>query len=185
MIRVFSSAKSYSGISKLRGAGPFRARPATQHQSHYPRDGHKEGGYKYHNEIHDKDRTIPQSRPTRLAYQQRSAEGSLLPMGTHPRWVQTPSMTSHSGFLTRSESFWGSRRVDISTSFASSISSCERCRINTGYNQYPQLSWIRIVLFHAIYQSIPSHNRGITWWLNSLPLQFWLNQPLLLPWQGH
>jgi hypothetical protein len=36
--KVFSSAKSYSGISKLSGAGPFRARPATK-SIHHPIQG--------------------------------------------------------------------------------------------------------------------------------------------------
>lgn len=55
--------------------------------------------------------------------------------GTH----QTPSMTSHSGFLTRSESFCGSRRLETSTWLASSISPCVRWRMKTGLPRH----WVR------------------------------------------
>lgn len=42
------------------------------------------------------------------------------------RTADPPSMTSHSGFLVRSESFCGSRRDETSTWFASSISPAVR-----------------------------------------------------------
>lgn len=44
-------------------------------------------------------------------------------MGTQPKWVQTPNTTSHCGFLTRSESGWGSLKVLMSTLVSVSISS--------------------------------------------------------------
>ena len=70
-------------------------------------------------------------------------------MGTHPRWVQTPSIVSydsqtescmpdvpnminHSGFWTRSLSGWGSRRDSHLVSSASLISDSVRCRMKTG-----------------------------------------------------
>lgn len=43
-----------------------------------------------------------------------------------------PSMTSHSGFFTRSSSCWGSRRDETLTLFASAISASVRCRMKTG-----------------------------------------------------
>lgn len=75
-------------------------------------------------------------------------------MGTHPKCVQTPIylvsayatylvqgngiegqspiMINHSGFLTRSSSFWGSRRASTLTLSASLISSAVRWRMKTG-----------------------------------------------------
>lgn len=75
-------------------------------------------------------------------------------MGTQPKCVQTPvdsrrqqslpmtparalllripSITSHSGCLTRSSSAWGSLNDDTLTLFACSISSAVRCRMKTG-----------------------------------------------------
>src|SRR6516165_6241637 len=49
-----------------------------------------------------------------------------------PRCVQTPTMISHSGFWTRSESFCGSRSCEMSTSSAALISSGVRWAIKTG-----------------------------------------------------
>ena len=64
------------------------------------------------------------------------------PMGTQPKWVQTPSMTSHSGFLTRASSDWGSRRFFQSTWRASSISPCVRCRMNTGLPRHLMIAFL-------------------------------------------
>ena len=74
MMSVFSSAKSYSGISRFNGAGPFRARPATmletgsrkegkgEKRGKRAKGGEGEGGYRYHSGIRGKDRTILRSR---------------------------------------------------------------------------------------------------------------------------
>jgi hypothetical protein len=57
-------------------------------------------------------------------------------MGTHPKWVQTPITTNHSGFAALSLSCWGSRRVLTGTLCSLLISSavlknkknCQECR---------------------------------------------------------
>ncbi|KAJ6326397.1 hypothetical protein OIU76_003732 [Salix suchowensis] len=54
----------------------------------------------------------------------------------HPRWVQTPTTTSHSGSLTLAASSCGSRRVATSTLLASLISSSVRLLIKTGFPRH-------------------------------------------------
>ncbi|GLT26110.1 hypothetical protein SLA2020_011970 [Shorea laevis] len=53
-----------------------------------------------------------------------------------PRCVQTPITISHSGFLTLSESCYGSRRDVMSTLFASSISSSVQRQMKTGFPRH-------------------------------------------------
>ena len=53
-----------------------------------------------------------------------------------------PTMISHSGFWTRSESGWGSRRASHFVPSASLISSSVRWRMKTGLPRHLMITWM-------------------------------------------
>jgi hypothetical protein len=91
----------------LRGAGPFLMRPEVSYCE--PWQG--------------------QNQPP---HSPRGSDG-FWPSGMQPRWVQMPTMTSHSGFCTRLASVWGSRSSEMSTAPAFLISSGVRWSMKTGW----------------------------------------------------
>src|SRR5215471_13923689 len=108
----------YGGTARFSGAGPFRMRPEVSYCEPW------QGQYQ------------PPNSPL-------GSEG-FCPSGTQPRWVQTPTRISHSGFFTREASVCGSRRSEglsvtlpaastTGSAFcAAAISSGVRWRVNTG-----------------------------------------------------
>ena len=93
-------------------------------------------------------RTASRGRGRTSRRTRRAGSPGLLPSGTQPRWVQTPTMISHSGrtFLavsvTRALSVCGSRSSDIGTASASLISSGVRWRMKTGLpRHFTVIAW--------------------------------------------
>jgi len=82
--------------------------------------------------------------------------------------MYVPTMTSHSGFLTRSSSDWGSRRLDMLTLLARrSLQRCG-CRMKDGLSSpldehlHPQLAMeCRDAAIHLAVRSCPRDGREI------------------------
>lgn len=73
-----------------------------------------------------------------------------------------PSMTSHSGFFTRSSSCWGSRRDETLTLFASAISASVRCRMKTGLPRHLMMTCMMAPHVSDIRTSTSRHRAGYT-----------------------
>jgi hypothetical protein len=102
---------------------------------------------KYRSENHGKDRTILRSHQLHRWARIPSVCRHLFPYQYQLKHmlkelVSIPIMTNHSGFWTRSSSFWGSRRVAIFTFSASLISSAVRCRMKTGLPRHLMITCI-------------------------------------------
>ena len=61
-----------------------------------------------------------------------------------------PSMINHSGFFTRSESGWGSRRDSHFVDSASWISSWVRCRMKTGLPRHLMITCVVRIILSAL-----------------------------------
>ena len=165
MMSLFSSpsSKEYSGISRLRGAGPFRARPAVRCCV----SGEYEEGERRRTNVvmRSVTRTVPSSVISSLTcVTQRQSVRSVGETRRLTDWYTSQvsansqhdeparivsvreqdrgyDVTHHSGFLTRSASDWGSRRDLTSHSLASLISPAVRCRMKTGFPRHLMMTF--------------------------------------------
>jgi hypothetical protein len=83
-----------------------------------------------------------------------------MPRKQNKRRANLPTMINHSGFLTRSSSFWGSRRDSTFTFSASLISSAVLWRMNTGLPRHLTMTcshqYLSMVMWRVVRTFLPS-----------------------------